>query len=331
MFENLDELEKKFKVTAFPLNVIIEPTNYCNLNCIMCSHDKMTRKKGNINIVLYKKIIDEIAKENVNTRIWLDFFGEPLLQKFKIFYLINYAKNKGLTNVCLNTNATLLDDEIAEMLLDSKLDFLSIDCDGFSKTVFEKIRKNANRDVVFANIDNFLNKLSVRKKNNEKVPIVDVKVIDMPENHNEVQQIMNYWQAKGAWTTRRRLISWGSSVDSVTLNPNHSRIVCGNAVGTLPIMWDGKVVICAMDTNAEYVLGNVAEQSIKEIWHSRNNNFLNKHFEHKWNELPEICRNCNDWSIVGEERFDENGNIIEKSYDTVEEELFSVDIKFKKK
>lgn len=38
----------------------------------------------------------------------------------------------------MNTNATLLNEEMAEMLLDSEIDFISIDCYGYSKGVFEK-------------------------------------------------------------------------------------------------------------------------------------------------------------------------------------------------
>ena len=84
MYENLAEVEKKYKISDFPLNVIVEPGNYCNLNCTTCANDKLTRPKGSMNALLYKKIIDEIAAVNPGTRLWLDFYGEPLLQKWKI-------------------------------------------------------------------------------------------------------------------------------------------------------------------------------------------------------------------------------------------------------
>ena len=45
---------------------------------------------------------------------------------------------------------------MADMQLDSGIDFISIDCDGFSKEVFEKIRVNANRDIVYNNIENLI-------------------------------------------------------------------------------------------------------------------------------------------------------------------------------
>ena len=36
--------------------------------------------------------------------------------------------------------------------------------------------------------------------------------------------------------------------------------------------------------------------------------------EHRFDELPKICQNCTDWEIIGEERYDENGNRMDKSY-----------------
>ena len=77
MYENLEQLEEKYEVKEFPLNIIIEPGNFCNLNCTTCVNNKLTRPKGSMNILLYKKIIDEIAAVNPYTRVWLFSSVEP--------------------------------------------------------------------------------------------------------------------------------------------------------------------------------------------------------------------------------------------------------------
>lgn len=53
---------------------------------------------------------------------------------------------------------------MTDMLLDSGIDFISFDCDGFSSEVYEKIRVNAKRDVVYHNIEYFWKE----KKNTKK-------------------------------------------------------------------------------------------------------------------------------------------------------------------
>lgn len=311
MYENIQEVEKKFSMSEFPLNVIVEPGNYCNLNCTTCANNKLTRPKGQMDILLYKKIIDEIATENPYTRVWLDFYGEPLLQKFKLYYMIDYARKKGLQNIELNTNGTLLNHEMAEMLLDSQISFISIDCDGFSKEVYEKIRIGGDRDVTYANIEYLLKR---KKELGLKKPIIEVKVMEMEENKDEIDEIVNYWRARGAWTTTRRLISWAGMCEDIKPEADTDRIACGNAVGTMAITWDGKVTNCVMDVDAQYTCGDVTKESIKDIWNRRNQTMVSKHMEHRFDELPDICKTCTDWMIIGEERFDENGNPVQKNY-----------------
>lgn len=311
MYQDLHKVEQKFQISEFPLNVIVEPGNFCNLNCTTCANDKLTRPKGQMNILLYKKIVDEIAKENSHTRLWLDFYGEPLLQKYKIYYMIDYARKKGLENININTNGTLLDCEMAEMLLDSGISFISIDCDGFSKEVYEQIRRGADRDVTYANIEHILNR---KKERGLKTPVIEIKVMEMEENRHEIEQIIQYWRQRGAWTTTRRLISWAGMCEDIRPEVQTERIACGNAVGILPITWDGMAVNCVMDVDAQYVCGDVTKESIKDIWLRRNENMVSRHMEHRFDELPEICKNCTDWAVIGEERFDETGKPVEKNY-----------------
>ncbi|MBO4901209.1 MAG: radical SAM protein [Lachnospiraceae bacterium] len=318
MYEDLKDLEKKFEIRDFPLNIAIEPSNYCNLNCVMCAHDKLTRKKGAMDIRLYKKIVDEIAKENPYTRVWLDFYGEPLLAKFRLYYMIDYAVKQGLKNLCFNTNATLLDKEMAEMLLDSGVHFISIDCDGFSAEVYEKIRVGAKRDDMYRNTEYLLQR---KKERGLTSPIIEVKAMEMDENKHEIDQILSYWRERGAWTCIRRLISWGGRYDNHADGNAQERIACGSGIGILPITWEGIAVNCVMDVDATYPSGDVNKESIKEIWMRRNEYLVKKQMEHKWDELPEICKTCNDWMVVGEIRYDETGKLLEKSYEAEAEML----------
>ena len=303
------ELEKKYKVTEYPLNLAIEVTNNCNLNCVMCCHDIMKRQKGIMHSSTYKKIIDETAIENPNTRIWLDFYGEALLTGFRLYYYIDYAKKAGLTNVCINTNGTIMGNEYADMLLDSNVDYISIDCDGFSKEVYESIRVNADRDVFYKNVEYLLKEKSRRKSNT----IIDIKVIEMDRNQHEVDTILNYWKSKGAWVAVRRQAEWVGDDKNRDFDFS-DRIACGHAAGTAVISWDGYLGGCAWDYDLAMKFGNVMENNVKDLWEKRNQTFVKKHFEHRWEELPEFCKKCKNWTRIGENRIDEYGNIINRNY-----------------
>ena len=313
MFEDVHALENKLHKSVFPLNVAIEITNRCNLNCVMCNNDKLTRDRGFITLPLYRKIIDEISVCSPNARVWLDFYGEPLLAGSKMYYLIDYAKKKGLTNVCLNTNATLLNQDMADMLLDSGLDFISFDVYGFSAEVLQCVSRGANRDNIYRNVEYFL---AEKQRRGITQMVAEVKVLDLPENHHEIDKIISFWRERGAWTTLRRAITWGGSVEIKELSETATdRVACGYAVGLCAITWEGDIATCALDANAETVFGNVKNSSIAEIWKKRNYELVDLHLTHQFARLPDICQRCQDWRVIGEERWDAEGRPLVKSYD----------------
>lgn len=309
--KDLHALEKKYELREFPLNVVIEVTSFCNLNCIMCVNDKLRRKKGTMNIVLYKKIIDEIASHNVNTRIWLDFYGEPLITRFKLYYMIDYAKKRGLTNISMNSNGTLLDEEMSEMLLDSGIDFISFDCDGYSKETFEKIRVNSNRDTYYRNVRNLI---ELREKRGLHKPVIEIQTIKMPENEDEVADIVAYWRKIGVRTSVRGLFSWAGSWEGGRPAGNE-RIACGFAIGHCAVTWDGDVVACGNDCQGGVKFGNLNNSSIYEIWNGTRKKFMEDHLNHNFAALPEVCRSCTDWAHVGDAHYDEAGTEYIKNYD----------------
>ena len=147
------------------------------------------------------------------------------------------------------------------------------------------------------------------------LPIIDVKIIEMPENQHEVSQVMEYWQKRGSWVAKRRQYSWGGSNEHSTLKTKDFRIACGRAIGICVISWEGKVHNCACDADGKVIWGDLNTESLKDIWKRRNEKMVKYHFSHDWDKLPPICQGCNDWQIVGEERFDENGNPINKNYE----------------
>lgn len=57
------------------------------------------------------------------------------------------------------------------------------------------------------------------------------------------------------------------------------------------LTWTGEVILCCEDYHRKYVLGNIKDQSIKEIWNSRKNRTLRRQLRKKDFRLP-ICKAC---------------------------------------
>jgi radical SAM protein with 4Fe4S-binding SPASM domain len=57
------------------------------------------------------------------------------------------------------------------------------------------------------------------------------------------------------------------------------------------IMWDGKVVPCCFDKDAEYVLGDLAQDTFRDIWNGPKYRSFRKSIL-SGRHMIEICRNC---------------------------------------
>ncbi len=280
----------------FPKVILIDTVSYCNLKCSMCVHKDMTRKKGIMPWSLFTKIIDEIAQEKKNTRVWMVFFGEALILKKRkpsIFDMIAYAKKRGLSDVVLNSNANLLDEYAAGGLIDTGLDAIYIGLDAFTPETYAKVRVGGDYKKTVGNV---INLLTLQKKLQIKRPEVFVQFVEMDINREEKEDFIKFWTEQGAKVKIRPKVSWAGRIDAPNLVlGNEERWPCYWAMQTMSITNTGKVVTCAVDLDAMFVAGDVNEETLKKIWNSRLKELRQIQISKNFEELPENCRVCRDW------------------------------------
>lgn len=280
----------------FPKVILIDTISYCNLRCSMCVHKKMMRKKGIIPWSLLTKVIDEIAEVDKNVRVWMVFFGEALILKKRkpsIFDMITYAKDKGLTDVVLNSNANLLDHEAARSLIQSGLDAIYIGIDAFKPETYAKIRVGGNYEKA---VENTKHLIELKKKMNSEKPEVFVQFVEMEANSKEKEAFIEFWNRQGAIVKIRPKVSWAGLIDAPNLVlDNKERWPCYWAMRTMSITDTGKVVTCAVDLDAKYVAGDVNRRSLKEVWNGELKRIRQFHASKNFEALPENCRCCRDW------------------------------------
>jgi len=280
----------------FPKVVLIDTVSFCNLACSMCVHPEMTREKGVMSWGLFTKIIDEVAAEDKNVRVWMVFFGEPLILKNRkpsIFDMIRYAKDKGLTDVVTNTNANLMDADASRKLIEAGLDAIYIGVDAFTSETYSKIRVKGDYDSTVNNIQHLLR---LKKKMKSDKPEVFVQFVEMDNNAGEKDEFISFWSEQGAKVKIRPKVSWAGLIDAPNLVlENEDRWPCYWAMQTMSITDTGKVVTCAVDLDARFIAGDVNEVNLKDVWNGKLKELRSLHREKRFADLPEICRNCKDW------------------------------------
>lgn len=280
------------KEEDFPRVVLIDTISYCNLKCSMCSHRDMKRKPGIMSWDLYKKIIDEIARERPEATIWITFFGEGGILK-DLPEKIQYAKEQGLTDIRLNSNGCLINKEYGRRLIEAGLDKLLVGIDAFLPETYTQIRVGGRLEEVVENVLSYKHMLSELGRDKEQEVIT--QFVEMDTNKAEEQDFIQFWNGYGVRCKIRPMISWAGSVKASNLRDDMERLPCYWAMNTINITDQGTVALCSVDLNCQVPMGDINQRSIKEIWNHELYEFRTKHREARWNMLPELCRECNDW------------------------------------
>lgn len=295
-------LGKRVHINGFPRVLGVEVTNRCNLKCIMCARAEMTRKLGDMGFELFKKIIDEA--QGYLEFVWLQDLGESFLHK-DIFRMIEYCRKKGV-RTGISTNGTVMNQDIIEGIATSGLDYLMFGFDGAIKQTYEKVRVNACYEEVITNIKTFIkNKLS----RNLRTFLV-IQCIYMQETEGEIENFKGLWHIKGVDALRIRQITYsGDKAGTRFINENR-KWPCYWPWSNPHIKWDGIVVPCCQDTNADYALGDLKQHSLRKLWNNEKMQKLRELLIAGEYEHSSICRRCNMFQpnlaeILGSSFFDQ--------------------------
>jgi radical SAM protein with 4Fe4S-binding SPASM domain len=281
----------------------IESTNYCNLRCVMCPRgepDIMTRPLGHMSDALFEKIFD--AAEFFTEPCWFHWFGEPLMHP-RLFEQIAYAKSRGVPNLGISTNATLLNAARAEAILHSPLDTVMVAIDGTRKDVYEKIRISSSFtfEEVCENVREFL---ALRKRYGKRTPHTILSIIVMEDTKAQLDDFRREWTGHGADEILfKEYVTWANQSQSeefVQLAPAEKREHLAHGARAFPcffmwesvvIGWDGRVVPCCFDYDATVTLGDLNTQSLRDIWNGEKYVALRTKELQGRNDTP-LCRNC---------------------------------------
>ncbi len=259
----------------------------------------MTRKKGYMDDVLFKKAIDELADANPDfssrSVLWLHHFGESLLHPgFGVF--IRYASAAAI-RTGLSINPFMLTPEVREELLDARPGVLYVSLDGHDDRSFAEIRGMQNAYDISR--DRLLEFLS-RKTACGSDTVVILSMIDFPLNRTSIEKTRAYWEGVPGinCVLLKSYTTWDGSVARINeyagtagTAPDRSTVRCTIPWDTMTVTWDGDVVPCCFDYDKKYVLGNITRSSLSEIWRSGPIEQLRNEFASN-NVRNTLCRDC---------------------------------------
>ncbi|MEN9447837.1 MAG: hypothetical protein RJA25_1127 [Bacteroidota bacterium] len=290
-----------------PFSISFEPTTSCNLRCPECPSGlrSFTRPIGMLEPVFFRKTIDELSSHLVYLTFY--FQGEPYLNP-NFLDMVAYAKKKKIYTAT-STNAHFLKEDIAKKTIESGLDRLIISIDGTTQETYESYRVGGQLEKV---IEGAKNVVKWKKALQSKTPYIIFQFLVVKPNEHQIDELKALAKEIGVeevilktaqvydYKNGNKLIPEQEKYSRYKKNENGTYSIkntfensCWKLWHSCVITWDGKVLPCCFDKDAQHQLGSLRTHTFNEIW----NNDLYKDFRVKLvkgRKEIDICTNCSE-------------------------------------
>ncbi len=259
----------------------IEPSSKCNLRCQHCPTGLGFNDGGIMSQETFEKILENLTL--VPRVAVLYHGGEPTLCR-KLWAWIRTLKDMGVQHIKINTNGMTLREHFDD-ILNSGLDELVVAIDGKTLEENDSIRCGSNCNKVIQNVKDLADlKLSRKPAIKINNTLITNHVIGTPEFLRDA--------FAGYELTIQSLpaINWAGFNMGFDRPYQIKNGNCSFADETMTIRWNGDVVPCCYDIAGKYVLGNIYDFSLKEIW--ENDRYRELKESLRKGEPIALCKGC---------------------------------------
>jgi hypothetical protein len=240
----------------------------------------MHRRQGIMDFDLFRKVVDECAALGI-THVRVHNYGEPFLDR-ALVEKVRYAKSKGIKEVGMISNGSLITEEIARGMIDAGLDAINISVDAAGKEVFEATRVHLKYDDVIGNIRTLAR---LRKESGRTHPKLILSFVRQNNSADEQASIAE-WSRIADKIHITDLHNWAGTLNDRTT----VQFPCYRLWLTFTVLWDGRVSMCCADFDGRHVFGDLRTQTIAEVWNSPLYRAARR--QHLEDGGPGICRSC---------------------------------------
>jgi len=296
---------------GLPYAFSVEPTTSCNLRCPECPSGlrSFTRDTGSVGIDKFQHIVDQYAKSS----LWLTLYfqGEPYLNP-NFTDLIKYASEKKIY-VSTSTNAHYLTPTKAEDTVKSGLDRLIVSIDGTTQETYEQYRIGGSLEKVKEGLKNIV---EAKERLNSNTPYVIIQFLVVGPNEHQIEEIKQLgkdYKADEVKLKTAQIYDYKNGSSLIPENEHYARYIktkngeyklkyelkdeCWRMWHSNVVTWDGDVVPCCFDKDAKYVMGNLHNSSLKNIWTDKKYQNFRKQLTNDRSKI-DICQNCTEGAKI---------------------------------
>jgi len=267
--------------------------------------------------MLQKNFFKDTLEEIHQHLLYLVFYfqGEPYLNP-AFLEMVKFASERKIYTAT-STNAHYLTPEKADATVESGLDRLIISIDGTTQEVYQQYRVGGKLEKVLEGARNIV---AAKKRAGSSKPLVIFQFLVVRPNEHQMEEVKELAKEIGVddvWfktaqvydyendphqliPTQLKYARYRRNAEGMMVPKNKLSNHCWKLWHANVITWDGMVVPCCFDKDAEFPLGDLRNKGFKEIWQSETyQNFRAKLMTGRKN--ISICANCSEGTKVWED------------------------------
>lgn len=315
-----EEPERFFRAVR---HVGVEVTNNDNLPARLRSPSRISsRPTGTMIRETWNRLVEDLEPHAYPVSIDIWDFGEPLLHE-QIVEMIADASTSGI-RTDLYTNGILLDETLADRLLESGLNALFVRLDAATRDVCRTVSgDDAHFDLVRGNLSSFLlKKKSLRAGSPEPwTPIVAVQITEMAETRPDFEEFQERYDYKLKIEREfgklppvdqfRKLYEKFPPIEYSMIrhdNLMRGKVMRNGGMDVAPVfrfpcrqvqsgpyvLWTGEIVPCREDYDGTTILGTVSDGINAVMAGERMRKFQRMHVLEGWPQSS-LCASCKEW------------------------------------
>lgn len=253
----------------------------------------------------FQQTVDQLEKDLIYLLMY--FQGEPYLNK-DFLAMAEYSAQKGIYTAT-STNGHYLTNENAKRTVESGIQEVLISIDGTTQEVYEQYRVGGNLEKVKEGV---MNLVKWRQELCSSTPYILIQFLVVGPNEHQIEEIQRMGKALGAdkvLLKTAQIYDYQSGSSLIPQNVKYSRYQqqgdgsyriknslknqCWKMWMGSEITWDGRVLPCCFDKDAQHELGKLPNNPFHAIWRGTDYQTFRQSLLHSRSEI-EICKNCSE-------------------------------------
>jgi radical SAM protein with 4Fe4S-binding SPASM domain len=274
------------KTPSIPINLDIELSTVCNLQCPFCFTTEKTFNKKSLKNYINTETAIKLIKEASGIGIpslKFNWRGESTLHP-DFNDIIKFAHDqKTFHDIIINTNGNIPDKSIKGLLYTTKV---IVSLDAFDKHIYEEMRSKGDVRTVLNTVDDLVAK-------GHKNIIARRILTNTNRKENFTKMVYDRWFGKVEAYEHYCFDRNINGNYQINKEKHRQRIYCGYPSRRLIISTDENFYPCCVDYYGKMELGNYTTDHIMKIWNGEKINTLREILKKNiFLDWMEPCKNC---------------------------------------